>query len=184
MFVPMREYGKYGFINDTPASMLPIGAWSRARNVRFRGGYIERALEPVLVDETTTDSAVFALPDGIMWGQQFFDGQSVRFAIATPTSIYVSGSGPTVWNDATRASGPYTTPPDGYWQSFAWGNTVVFNNGVDVPQVFDPASERFVDFPRWGIITGTDGTPDVDTGARCRVLVPYKAFLVALNVIE
>lgn len=186
MFVPMRDYGKYGFINDTPASMLPIGAWSRARNVRFRGNYIERALEPDIVDEVAAlpRRGTRVLPDNVLWGQQFFDGQNVRFAVGTADALYVVANDETNWIDATRDTGAYTTPDDGYWQSFAWGNTVVFNNGVDIPQVFNPTTQKFVDLPRWGIITKDDGTEDFDSQARARVLVPYKSFLVALNVSE
>jgi hypothetical protein len=187
MFVPMRQYGKYGFVSDSPASTLPIGAWSGARNVKFRGGYIERVYEPTRIDQEPAPGQQ-SIPTGAMWAQQFFDSQVVRFIVATRTGLYLSGvDGPTTWLDVTRSSGPYTTPAvvdGGYWQSFAWGSTVVFNNGVDIPQVFDPVGNRFVDLPKFGIITTDDGTPDHDTNLRCRALIPYKAFLVALNCYE
>ena len=185
MFVPMRQYGKYGFINDTPASMLPVGAWSRARNVRFRGNYIERVLEPDTIDEIATlpGPSIREFPEGIMWGQQFYDGQVVRFTVASRTDLYITNADRTAWIPVTRVGGPYTTPEDGYWQSFAWGNTVVYNNGVDIPQVYDPVQNVFVDFPRWGIISTVD-EPDFDTNARARIVVPYRSFIVAVNVRE
>jgi len=185
MFVPMRNYGKFGFINDTPASMLPIGAWNRARNVRFKGNYIERVLEPETIDEVPSVDPAGGFPENVLWGQQFYNGSQVKIAIATATDLYVISDDRTTWDVATRDSGPYNVPDEnGYWQSFAWANTVVFNNGVDIPQVWNPDTGLFVDLPRWGLITDDDGTEDFDTEARCRVMVPYKSYLVAINIVQ
>lgn len=187
MFVPMRNYGKFGFVSDTPASMLPIGAWSMVRNVRFTGNYIERRLEPDMLDEVDGGAPLVnprAYPGGVMWGQQFYDGTIVRLVVATATELWMINSDATQWVNVTRASGNYTTPADGFWTSFAWGNTVVFNNGTDIPQVYHPGQAKFIDIPRWGLITADDGTPDYDTQARARILVPYKSFIVACNFTE
>lgn len=188
MFVPMRNYGKFGFISDTPASMLPVGAWNFARNVRFKGNYIERCLEPDTLDQLDSldpqSPNARDYPAEVMWGQQFYDGQIVRFVVATRTDLYIVNSEQSEWIKVTRASGTYNTPEGGYWQSFSWGNTVVFNNGVDIPQVYDADANIFIDLPKWGIITKEDGTPDYDTRARARWIVPYKSFLVAGNIIE
>jgi len=180
MFVPMRNYGKFGFIDDTPASMLPIGAWNQVRNVRFKGNYIEKCLEPDLVSDTETSN----FPAGAMWAQQFYDGNIVRIVVATRASLWLSSSDTSSWVDVTREGSGYLTPEDGYWQSFAWGLTCVFNNGTDAPQVFDPVTDKFIDMPNWGIITSDTGTENFDTQARARFIVPYKSFLVACNVTE
>jgi len=178
MFVPTREYGRYGFVYDTPAFQTPIAAWSWSRNVRFKGGYIERALEP----EEIQPPPAFAEP--VMKGQQFYDGTLTRLIVATASSMHLLAADGLSWLDVTRASGAYTTLSDGYWQSFPWGDTVVFNNGVDIPQVYNPDTGLMVDLPKWGIITDDAGVVGTDTSARCRVIAPYKSFLVAINVTE
>ncbi len=175
MFVPTRDYGRYGFVKDTPQFQTPIAAWGEARNVRFKGGFIERALEP---DE------ILPAPDfveDVIKGQQFYDGSKVRLTVATASNIYLLSEDGSTWN--TIGTGTYATPNTG-WQSFPWGNTVVYNNGVDIPQVYNPTTGLMVNLPKWGIITADDGTPGLDTQAKCRVLAPYKSFLVAINVAE
>ena len=44
-FIPMRNFGGPGVIQDTPSEALPIGTWSDALNVRFVGGHITKMLE-------------------------------------------------------------------------------------------------------------------------------------------
>ena len=172
--VPLRNMGGVGFVIDTPPGSTPPQAWSLVRNVVFKGPYISRRKEPEPVEPP------LPISDAI-WADQFFDGTIVRAVVASRSNIYLLSADGGNWADVTRESGPYTTPVDGYWQSFRWGNTVVFNNGVDIPQVYDPTTAKFIDMPRWGLVSDQNGDPGFDTGLRCRVLVPYRNFLVALN---
>lgn len=175
--VPLRGMGKVGFIADIPQGDTPPQAWGLVRNVRFEGPYISKRLEPFPIEPPLPAS-------DIIWGDQFFDGTIVRFVAASRTKLYLLSADGANWVDVTRASGDYTTPADGYWQSFPWGNTVVFNNGVDIPQVYSFTTGTFVDLPRWGIVSDQNGNndPGFDTGLRARVLVPTRNFLVAFNL--
>ena len=181
MFIPLRDFGKYGVIHDTMDDALPVGVWSDARNVRFSGLEIEKMLEPEI--ERSLDS-ITELP---RWFEQWSSSSSTYVAVATDTSLYIlesDGSGPSTW----RVAG--TGYQAGKWQSFEWGDTVIFNNGRDIPQIYDYGTGTFVDLPYWGIIsTGEEAAdptlaPTRDTNLRAEVLVPYKSFLVALNVTE
>jgi hypothetical protein len=44
------------------------------------------------------------------------------------------------WNDVSRVSGPYTTPPDQGWSYAQFGSKVIAVNGSDQPQVIDVTS--------------------------------------------
>ena len=128
-----------------------------------------------------------------LWFQGWSDGLSTYVAVATASKLWFLSKGEEgdsgEWLDATRLTGDYTTNPSGKWQSFPWGDTVIFNNGVDAPQIFDPKAARFTDLPNWGMIsTSQDITaglpPSFDTNAACTVLAPVKNFLVACGVSE
>jgi len=182
MFIPLRKFGAYGVVSDTMGESLPIGTWSDALNVRFTGIELQKMLEPVLEAEFT--------PSGAVWFQPWSDGLSSHMAVATSTNLYMwqandADSGAFLL--ATRDSGTYNE--SGHWQSFEWGDTVIFNNGKDIPQIYDPGIGKFKDLPNWGIISSAEdltfnADPTKDTGARCKVLLPYKNFLVALGTSE
>jgi len=125
-----------------------------------------------------------------LWFQPWSNGLSSSFAVATASKLYMwqaSSETNGLFLDATRSSGDYD--PSGQWQSFEWGDTVIFNNGKDIPQIYDPGLGKFKDLPSWGIISSAEDLtfntdPTRDTGARCKVLLPYKNFLVALGTSE
>ena len=182
--IPLRNFGTHGVVHDSQDQAMPVGTWSDARNIRFTGLSFEKMLEPTL--EMAWDYATNGDPE---WFQGWSDGTSTYFALATATKLWFwqsseAGSGTGV--DATRASGDYLP---GQWQSFAWGDTVVFNNGKNAPQIFNVGTLQFDDLPEWGLIsTAEDITnnadPSRDTVARCTCLLPYKNYLVALGVTE
>jgi hypothetical protein len=123
-----------------------------------------------------------------VWIQGWADGLSTYLAAATGEKLFFlasSGYGD-IWVDASRVEG-YNT--DGYWDSFAWGDTCVFNNGIDPPQVFNSNTQKFEDLPSWGMISTADdilnnAPPSRKVQASCVRLVPYKSFLVAVGVTE
>lgn len=86
-----------------------------------------------------------------------------------------------------QVGGPYSSA--GQWQSFAWGDTCIFNNGRNSPQMWDGESLEFVDLPNWGVISSAaditaNRAPSRDTQAACTCLVPFKNHLVACGVTE
>ena len=74
----------------------------------------------------------------------------------------------------TRSSGAYTTiaSTTNNWQGAVLGGVLVANNGLDVPQSFTQAGSLFTDLPNW------------PATLRCKVIVPFKNHLVALNLTD
>jgi hypothetical protein len=161
---------------DPPAHSLPVGAWSACMNVRFNDGYIERIREPEL--ELPTADAVPA-----EWAQQYIDSNGIRVIYATAEALWRRSIDGNSWEYANNTAYPSYTG-GGTWQSFAWGNAVVFNNGIDPPQILFDGTNRFVDLPGWGLISSDPNNPtqDIDTGARCKVIRPYLNYMVAIGV--
>lgn len=178
-FIQSGLLGQLGLITDPPDHTLPIGAWSEARNVRFRDGFIERVLEPQLIEGS---EPVSGHPP--IWVEQWVDNNGAQAVYASTTKLFKWEQSLSQWVDVTNVGGDYA--PSDYWQSFAWGQSVVFNNESNKPQILYPNTSNFVDLPNWGLISSDPANPqrDIDTDARCRVLRPYGNFLVAINVRE
>ena len=182
MLVPLNNFGKFGVVADTMNQALPIGTFTDARNMRFSGMEVEKMLEPL----------VTAPLDGIsgdpVWMQDWADGLSTYVVVATQTDLYFlrRADADDVGTWVVAGSG-YSV--DGVFDSFSWGDTCIFNNGVDAPQIFNPNTLLFEDLPNWGMIsTGEDisegAEPSRDVNASCRILKPYGNFLVACGVTE
>ena len=178
-WLPLRNFGRLGVIHDTMAESLPVGAWTDARNVRFSGVEMEKMLEPTI-------EVAFDEGDAV-WMQHFSDDLTSYVVVATQTELwFLRADTPSTASWVLAGSG---YDPTGRWQSFKWGTTCIFNNGVDKPQIFDTSNLTFVDLPNWGIISSAEDLtfgddPSRDTNARCKVLLPYKNFLVAMGVSE
>ena len=184
MFIRLPNFGSLGVVSDTVGEALPIGAFTNAHNMRFTGVEMRKMLEPVLDIPPDLDTGgTYTTP---LWLQFWTDGISSYAAIAADAYLYVlkdNGIGTAAW---TQAGGPYSL---GNWQSFAWGDTCIFNNGVDNPQIYNNATGMFEDLPKWGLIsTGEDilnsSEPSNLVQASCTCLVPFKSFLVACGVTE
>ena len=133
---PLRNFGKLGVISDSMNSALPIGTWTDARNIRFAGLEMQKMLEPSLLVEFD-----YVTNGDPVWMQGWSDGLSTYLAIATQGKLWFlqrnSAGDPGTWIDATRVSGGYHA--DGIWDSFAWGDTCIWNNRVDPPRYLIPA---------------------------------------------
>jgi len=203
--VPIRNYGQLGVIQDTPSESLPINAWSDALNVRFTGGQIEKVLEsaPVVDDPEGSPDISYAGTDC-----QFILSWTDAFS-SYVMAIFRDGAGrdmPYRWDQRTgapdvnsKAAWDYIGPlgdggeflgyDPGVWQGFEWGATFIVNNGTTAPQIWDDSLQRLIDLPNWGIISDANdiasgASPSVNTQAKCRVIIPLKNYLVALNVTE
>ena len=185
-FVPFKGFGKYGVVHDSPDQALPLGFWTNARNIRFSGIQMEKMLEPAL--STAWDVTANGEP---LWFQGWADGLSTYIAVATASALwFLRRSGATdagTWEDVTRTSGGYNG--NGQWQSFAWGDTCIFNNGIDVPQIFNQDALKFEDLPKWGLISSVDdltlnAPPTKQVLVACTHLYPLKSFLVASGITE
>lgn len=172
MFVQSPPLGQIGLVPDLPNQVVPIGGWNNGRNMRFNDGFIERIPEPrKIADLFGTDTDEFAG----QWLQQYEDSNAPRVVYATKTRLYRRNLANTAWDDVTRLSGPYTD--SGTWQSFQWGTAVVFNNGIEPPQILYDGAANFVDLPNWGVLTSGD------TSATCKSIRPFRNFMVAVDLV-
>lgn len=179
VFIQSGPLGTVGLITDPPEHTLPLGAWTDVRNMRFKDGYIRRVFEP----QQIAGSEPVAGQEPI-WLEQWISEDGPAAVYASATKLFRYNPGTDSWDDVSRGGGTYVASD--YWQSFAWGQSVIFNNENNVPQILYPGASEFQDLPNWGLISSNPADPqgDVDTLARCTVLRPYGNFLVAINVRE
>lgn len=115
-------------------------------------------------NKTRGYSTVQAAGPDSTWMQLFDDGTAKQLVYSTQTDLYLLQAG--AW---LKVGGPYTASEE--WQSCAFGIHCIFNNGVEVPQSKAPGA-NFIDLPNW---------PATWT---CRLIRPYKSFLVAAQVFD
>lgn len=204
-YIPTREYGRYGVIQDTPSETLKLGSWSDALNVRFTGGHIEKMLESAPLVATVAGRPSTSITGNdckfcITWADGFStyllavfrqsDGRDYVYRWDQRTA-QPDASNPAAWDYIGPVDG--SGDPVGYdagpWQGFQWGNTVIINNGTTAPQVWNDESQRMQALPNWGLISTADdiinnAAPSDDTEAACRMIIPLANYLVALSVTE
>lgn len=162
--VTLNRLGLGGIIRDLPPHALPPELWSDGKNVRFLD-------EKVIKFEG--HQAVFDPPTiPPYWLMGVRTATNHLWMYAGLTEVYTVSGG--VHSKITRASGTYSADPVRLWNGGSVSGIPVINNGVDVPQSWSPLSpsQLLVDLPNW---------PATD---RCRIIRPYKSFLVALNVTQ
>lgn len=163
--IPFSKVGRMGLITDSPPHDLPLEAWSAAENVRFSRGRVERfhGHSPVL--GTPTISPYTILP----WS----DSQELYTFYADGTAIYRTDGISHI--DVSRAvGGAYTAGTYPRWNGGVLGGVPILNNTnfVDPPQMWNSATTKFADLSNWPAATA------------CRVIRPYKQYLVALDITE
>lgn len=159
-WVPIRALGHFGVNQDTPPWDLKINEFSQANNVRFSEDAVSKTPKPVLIED---------LEETPIWAEIWIREGIPAIVYASLDDLFLrEGSG--FVNVSRIASFGYTASED--WQSFVWGQSVVFNNGADVPQILFPGDANFTDLPNW---------PDT---LRAKVVRGYRAFMVALGVSE
>lgn len=161
-YFPIRQLGEKGINTDTPPYELAINEFSAGRNVRFANGSAQTMPAPLAID---------TLAEAPVWGQAWLRDGSAQLAYASATRLYVRE------NEAFVDRSDLTTYPGGYssstgWQSHAWGETPVFNNGIEVPQVLEPTDTTFKDMPAW------------PSDLRAKSVKGYKNFMVAIGITE
>ncbi|QFT55576.1 hypothetical protein [Microbulbifer sp. THAF38] len=157
---PIRQLGERGVNCDSPAYELQINEFSRAQNVRFSNGAVLTMPAPYAL-ETLSEPPV--------WGAGWIAGEAPQLAYASATRLYFRENETFV----DRTGADYA---DGYsssnWHATTWGESIIFNNGQDIPQIKGPNDIEFKDLPNW----------PSDLRADC--VRPYKNFLIALGVTE
>jgi hypothetical protein len=141
---------------------MPAEAWSDAQNVRMRDGYVEKFLGHTAAI-TPSITPYWALPART--------ASSAFWLYAGLTAVYATDM--STHADITRAAGgAYGATVDGNWNGGVLNGIPVINNGVDDPQMWTPVSlaQKLQKLSNWPANT------------TCKIIRPYKYFLVALDV--
>ena len=154
--VSLRNLGEIGLISDRPNYDIPDNAFNLVENVRFFNGTAQKSSSPV---------ERFSINTGAIWSEIFLASDVVNYTYATGSAIYEIDSGG-VSSDVSKAGG-YSTD---YWQSFVWGVSPVYNNAGEDPQIKEDGDLLFKDLPNW------------PANLKCRVLRPFRSFMVAMNL--
>ena len=165
MLVPIQNVGQFGIILDTPAHRLPANAWTDARQVRFYDNAVWKAFGQAAALGTPTVDPYYIYhhlgPSNVFW--------------AYPGLAKIYATDGTTHSDITRAAGgDYTGGADSIWQGSHLGGIEVFNNGVDIPQVWiNPAlGTRVIDLANWPASTVA------------AIVKSFKQYLIAMDVTQ
>ena len=164
--IPISKIGERGVISDIPGHEMSPAAWSRVQNVRFIDGYAMRSKGEATVEGTPPIVPNYIFPAPTIG--------SLYWLYTDLARVYAVLSG--THTEVTRLSGNYTGTLDNKWTD-AWLNGImVLNNGVDMPQVWNPMSSatRLIDLPNFS-------EPGVTT-LRAKVIRPFGNFLIALHI--
>lgn len=143
--------------------MLPPEAWSDGRNVRFADNKVLKFRGHKNVFGTPTVVPYWAFPTG--------DAVNAYWVYANLTKLYATDG--STHSDVTRAvGGDYSTDANDFWNGGIFGGVPVITNGADDPQYQAAAgtATAFADLSNWPANT------------LCKLIRPYRVFLVALNV--
>jgi hypothetical protein len=168
--IPFRNIAQTGIIKDIRPHNLSVEAWSNGGNVRFFEGAIHKFLGYQQVYTTSPPSvpAYYLLPVPTL--------TNYIWLVFGLDDIWKIDGG--VWTNITRLSGIYTGTKTDLWTGTVLGGIVLCSNGVDDPQMWDPATANLVSL-KW------DGSDTWATKSiTCKALRSFNNFSIALNVIK
>lgn len=161
--VTIRDVGQFGIITDIPYHEMPPEAWSSGRNIQFIDKKVKR-----IQGETAAFGTVLAAPKYVFPAP---NATQPFWVYTTNTNAYCTvGSS---HFDITRASGGNYTGGDANRWNGDWLNGIlILNNGVDVPQMWNPISsgQKLAALSNW------------NTNDRASVIRQFQNFLIALDV--
>lgn len=164
MSVPITGLDQFGVIADRKGYTLPPGAWSDGRNVRFIDGSVYPTMGHAAVAGTPTVSPYYL--------HMTLDlNLTPVFAYTGLAKIYATDG--TTHTDITRAAGgDYTGTNADLWQASEFGPISIFNNGVDIPQVWNnrQLSQQLIDMANW------------PSTMRAKVVRTFRRFVFAFDV--
>ena len=171
MLVPINEAGKIGIVSvsDRPPHELPLNAWTAGENVRFRDGMVEKFLGHAAPFGNPTVAPYFLMPAR--------NGTVRLWLYAGLAKVYTT-DGTTHYNITRQTTSAtdidYSATVVRNWTGGALGLIPVINNGIDVPQFWQPSAPTQIlqDLTNW---------PASTTASALRV---FRRYLVALDVIK
>lgn len=149
-----------GMIADSPDINLPEGIWSDSRNVKYRDGAVEkcRGYTPTLGSLSATS----------IWASAISDGSNILWAYGSNTVLY--GTDGTTHANISHPSLTYAATDDLGWTGGPFHGFLIANDGVNIPQSWDPGlANDFTSLTAW---------PATVT---CKVIRPFKDFLFAFR---
>jgi hypothetical protein len=163
--IPIDSVGSLGVIKDKKPHELPLEAWSSAQNVRFTDNYVEKFRGEELWQ---TPSIV------PYWAMAVQQPLAYYWLYAGLAKVYVF-NGATHTNITRQALGvdvDYTANAEQNWTGGILNGVPVLNNGVDVPQMWQPVDvgTKLAMLSNW------------DANWVCGAMRPFRNFLVALDV--
>lgn len=169
MIVKFTDVGSAGWVADLPAHSLPEAplGWSSVRNVTFRAGMMERAQGYLAGFDTTPTQTIYGL----------------FYAVKAAGTAYLIGCGTnkvfdytgTSENEITGTTVPAATA-DTKWSGGELTGFVVVNESTVAPQ--------FIAVESLGGATNLADLTNWPASTTCKVLRPFKYYLVAGNMTE
>lgn len=165
MRIPFGNLAEIGVIKDVEDYLLPLNAWTDARNVRLQDGKLVRF--------TGHQEALAGSPIAPYWLMHCFDlGSNSHWMVCGLGKVYDYSSG--AYTDITKLATTYGATATELWNGGVLGNIPIINNGADKPQMWAPvaAATKLIDLTNW---------PATHLAA---VVKPFKNFLFALDITE
>ena len=156
--------GQYGVLPDLPFTELPLNAWTRVQNVRFRDGVVEKFTGHNEVYPSAVCAPYWLLqvprstPGTYFW----------LYAGLTAVGAYDGSS----HADITRAAGAYNADSIQSWTGTIIEGVPVITNGVDVPQMWNTPA----------LATDLIALSAFPASTTCNVMRSLKRYLVAMDV--
>lgn len=162
MLIPVRNLGQIGIVTDIAGNKLPANAWTAGKNVRCRNMAIEKT-----VGYSNLYSAPAVIPYSAFYTPNFwvYCGQNKVYATDGITHSNIT-------RQTAGADVDYSMDLTTGWTGGVLNGVLVLNNGTDLPQMWSPqtAGTKLTALANW------------PTNATCKVMRPFKNFLVAMNV--
>lgn len=135
---------------------LPLAVWSDGNNVSFKNGQVTKALGYV---------PVIDYPEPVLGLLPYLQFSVPFWFLGTSDVIYRTEGGTPV-----PVGGPYNADEDNPWNGGILHQVAIMNNGIDLPQAYRPSDGFFQNLPNW------------PSNSRCKIMRPFKNYLVALNI--
>lgn len=155
--VKVPHVGQYGAVLDLPSYELPINAWSRAENMRFKDGMAERF---------KGQSKIFDTPSVTPYHLEPYQVADKRYWVHCGNTSVFADDG-TTRADITLSGLTSSTS----WNGGVLHGVLTLNNGVDQPMFWGGNVANDL-----AVLTGWNAN------WRAKVVRPFKNYLVALDV--
>jgi hypothetical protein len=158
----VENIARPGIIVDVPDQLLPNGAWTDSRNIRYRDGGAEKC--------KGYEQAMGNLSLTARWAAPLTDGSSYFWVYASNSVLYATDGSSHA--NVSHPSLSYVATDDLGWNGGAFHGRIIANDGVTVPQVWSPGlGNRFASLSHWPSISA-------------KVIRPFKDFIFALRITE